>query len=208
MKKIKICGLKRREDIEYVNKYQPDYIGFVFAGKKRKLTYDQVVDLKKYLTSSIQVVGVFVNEDISFVEKLVKEHVIDLVQLHGQEDQKYIQALKEKVDVSIIKAIQIKNEDSFNEHYDVDYYLYDHGTGGTGESFDWSMLKEVDKPVFLAGGINLLNIDDALKKNVYALDVSSGVETDGFKDEKKIKKLVRRVRNEGEIWETWGTVYP
>lgn len=194
MKKIKICGLKRREDIEYVNKYQPDYIGFVFAGKKRKLTYDQVVDLKKYLTSSIQVVGVFVNEDISFVEKLVKEHVIDLVQLHGQEDQKYIQALKEKVDVSIIKAIQIKNEDSFNEHYDVDYYLYDHGTG---ESFDWSMLKEVDKPVFLAGGINLLNIDDALKKNVYALDVSSGVETDGFKDEKKIKKIVRRVRNEG-----------
>ena len=197
MKKIKICGLKRREDIEYVNKYQPDYIGFVFAGKKRKLTYDQVVDLKKYLTSSIQVVGVFVNEDISFVEKLVKEHVIDLVQLHGQEDQKYIQALKEKVDVSIIKAIQIKNEDSFNEHYDVDYYLYDHGTGGTGESFDWSMLKEVDKPVFLAGGINLLNIDDALKKNVYALDVSSGVETDGFKDEKKIKKIVRRDRNEG-----------
>ena len=197
MKKIKICGLKRREDIEYVNKYQPDYIGFVFAGKKRKLTYDQVVDLKKYLTSSIQVVGVFVNEDISFVEKLVKEHVIDLVQLHGQEDQKYIQALKEKVDVSIIKAIQIKNEYSFNEHYDVDYYLYDHGTGGTGESFDWSMLKEVDKPVFLAGGINLLNIDDALKKNVYALDVSSGVETDGFKDEKKIKKIVRRVRNEG-----------
>ena len=197
MKKIKICGLKRREDIEYVNKYQPDYIGFVFAGKKRKLTYDQVVDLKKYLTSSIQVVGVFVNEDISFVEKLVKEQVIDLVQLHGQEDQKYIQALKEKVDVSIIKAIQIKNEDSFNEHYDVDYYLYDHGTGGTGESFDWSMLKEVDKPVFLAGGINLLNIDDALKKNVYALDVSSGVETDGFKYEKKIKKIVRRVRNEG-----------
>ena len=197
MKKIKICGLKRREDIEYVNKYQPDYIGFVFAGKKRKLTYDQVVDLKKYLTSSIQVVGVFVNEDISFVEKLVKEHVIDLVQLHGQEDQKYIQALKEKVDVSIIKAIQIKNEDSFNEHYDVDYYLYDHGTGGTGESFDWSMLKEIDKPVFLAGGINLLNIDDALKKNVYALDVSSGVETDEFKDEEKIKKIVRRVRNEG-----------
>ena len=197
MKKIKICGLKRREDIEYVNKYQPDYIGFVFAGKKRKLTYNQAVDFKKYLASSIQVVGVFVNEDISFVKKLVREHVIDLVQLHGQEDQKYIQALKEKVDVPIIKAIQIKNEDSFNEHYDVDYYLYDHGTGGTGESFDWSMLKEIDKPVFLAGGINLLNIDDALKKNVYALDVSSGVETDGFKDEEKIKKIVRRVRNEG-----------
>lgn len=197
MKKIKICGLKRKEDIEYVNKYQPDYIGFVFAGKKRKLTYDQAVELKKYLIPSIQVVGVFVNEDISFVEKLVNNHVIDLVQLHGNETNEYIDSLKQKISVPLIKAISIKNDDSFNLHYDVDYYLYDHGSGGTGESFDWSLLKEVDKPVFLAGGINLLNIDEALKKNVYALDISSGVETDGFKDEGKIKEIVRRVRNEG-----------
>ena len=96
----------------------------------------------------------------------------------------------------MIKAIQIKNDDSFNVDYDVDYYLFDHGSGGTGESFDWSMLKEVNKPVFLAGGINLSNIDEALKMNVYGLDVSSGVETDGFKDREKIKEIVRRVRNE------------
>ena len=89
MKKIKICGLKRSEDVDYVNTYQPDYVGFVFAGKKRKITYDQAKELKKGLLSSIQVVGVFVNEDISFVEKLVKNDVIDLVQLHGQETNEY-----------------------------------------------------------------------------------------------------------------------
>ena len=181
MKKIKICGLKRSEDVDYVNTYQPDYVGFVFAGKKRKITYDQAKELKK---------------DISFVEKLVKNDVIDLVQLHGQETNEYIKILKQKIDVPIIKAIQIKNDDSFNVDYDVDYYLFDHGSGGTGESFDWSMLKEVNKPVFLAGGINLSNIDEALKMNVYGLDVSSGVETDGFKDREKIKEIVRRVRNE------------
>lgn len=196
MKKIKICGLKRSEDVDYVNTYQPDYVGFVFAGKKRKITYDQAKELKKDLLSSIQVVGVFVNEDISFVEKLVKNDVIDLVQLHGQETNEYIKILKQKIDVPIIKAIQIKNDDSFNVDYDVDYYLFDHGSGGTGESFDWSMLKEVNKPVFLAGGINFSNIDEALKMNVYGLDVSSGVETDGFKDREKIKEIVRRVRNE------------
>ena len=196
IEKIKICGLKRSEDVDYVNTYQPDYVGFVFAGKKRKITYDQAKELKKGLLSSIQVVGVFVNEDISFVEKLVKNDVIDLVQLHGQETNEYIKILKQKIDVPIIKAIQIKNDDSFNVDYDVDYYLFDHGSGGTGESFDWSMLKEVNKPVFLAGGINLSNIDEALKMNVYGLDVSSGVETDGFKDREKIKEIVRRARNE------------
>ena len=189
-------GIKTREDIELLEKYQPDYVGFVFAGKKRKITYDQAKELKKGLLSSIQVVGVFVNEDISFVEKLVKNDVIDLVQLHGQETNEYIKILKQKIDVPIIKAIQIKNDDSFNVDYDVDYYLFDHGSGGTGESFDWSMLKEVNKPVFLAGGINLSNIDEALKMNVYGLDVSSGVETDGFKDREKIKEIVRRARNE------------
>ena len=209
MKKIKICGLKRSEDVDYVNTYQPDYVGFVFAGKKRKITYDQAKELKKDLLSSIQVVGVFVNEDISVMKKkcahkldrfsipkFTKNDVIDLVQLHGQETNEYIKILKQKIDVPIIKAIQIKNDDSFNVDYDVDYYLFDHGSGGTGESFDWSMLKEVNKPVFLAGGINLSNIDEALKMNVYGLDVSSGVETDGFKDREKIKEIVRRVRNE------------
>ena len=196
MKKIKICGLKRLQDIEYVNELLPDFIGFVFAGTKRKITDEKAKEFKTVLNPRIKAVGVFVNEDISFVEKLVKNDVIDLVQLHGQETNEYIKILKQKIDVPIIKAIQIKNDDSFNVDYDVDYYLFDHGSGGTGESFDWSMLKEVNKPVFLAGGINLSNIDEALKMNVYGLDVSSGVETDGFKDREKIKEIVRRARNE------------
>ena len=108
MKKIKICGLKRSEDVDYVNTYQPDYVGFVFAGKKRKITYDQAKELKKDLLSSIQVVGVFVNEDISFVEKLVKNDIIDLVQLHGQETNEYIKILKQKIDVPILKQFKLK----------------------------------------------------------------------------------------------------
>lgn len=122
------------------------------------------------------------------LKKLVKNQVIDLVQLHGQETNEYIETLKQKINVPIIKAIQIIDENSFNVDYDVDYYLFDHGVGGTGESFDWSMLKEVNKPVFLAGGIDLTNIDEALKMNVYGLDVSSGVETGGFKDREKLRK--------------------
>ena len=196
MTKIKICGLKRLQDIEYVNELLPDFIGFVFAGTKRKITDEKAKEFKTVLNPRIKAVGVFVNEDFSFVEKLVKNDVIDLVQLHGQETNEYIKILKQKIDVPIIKAIQIKNDDSFNVDYDVDYYLFDYGSGGTGESFDWSMLKEVNKSVFLAGGINLSNIDEALKLNVYGLDVSSGVETDGFKDREKIKEIVRRVRNE------------
>lgn len=95
MKKIKICGLKRSEDVDYVNTYQPDYVGFVFAGKKKDYLWSGK-RIKKGLLSSIQVVGVFVNEDISFVEKLVKNDVIDLVQLHGQETNEYIKILKQK----------------------------------------------------------------------------------------------------------------
>lgn len=197
MKKIKICGLKRSEDVDYVNTYQPDYVGFDFCGKKKKdyLWSGKRIKKRSFIfDSSCRCFckwGYFI-----FVEKLVKNDVIDLVQLHGQETNEYIKILKQKIDVPIIKAIQIKNDDSFNVDYDVDYYLFDHGSGGTGESFDWSMLKEVNKSVFLAGGINLSNIDEALKLNVYGLDVSSGVETDGFKDREKIKEIVRRVRNE------------
>ena len=135
--------------------------------------------------------GIKTRKDIELLEK----HHVNAV-LIGEETNEYIKILKQKIDVPIIKAIQIKNDDSFNVDYDVDYYLFDHGSGGTGESFDWSMLKEVNKSVFLAGGINLSNIDEALKMNVYGLDVSSGVETDGFKDREKIKEIVRRVRNE------------
>lgn len=194
--KIKICGLKRIKDIEYVNLFQPDYIGFVFAGKKRKISFEFAKTLKKHLSKNILCVGVFVDEEIDHIVSLVHDHVIDMVQLHGHEDESYIQSLKQKIDIPIIKAIQVIDENSLNVHFDVDYYLLDNKTSGSGQTFNWSYIKTLDKPVFLAGGIDIQNLDEALKQNVFALDISSGVETDGKKDPKKIEEIIRRVKNE------------
>lgn len=194
--KIKICGLKRLEDIDYVNLYKPDYAGFVFAGTKRKISFEFAGELKKRLSRDIKSVGVFVDEDIKNVVSLVNDQIIDMVQLHGNEDDLYIKTLKQYIDIPIIKAIKVKNEKSLQIHLDVDYYLLDNINAGSGECFDWSLIKQLDKPVFLAGGISLDNIDQALKQNVYALDISSGVETDGIKDKDKIKEIIRRTRYE------------
>ena len=194
--KIKICGLKRLEDIDYVNLYKPDYIGFVFAGKKRKISFEWAGELKKHLSKDIKSVGVFVDEDIKNIVSLVNDQVIDMVQLHGNEDELYIKTLKQLIDVPIIKAIKVINEKSLKIKLDVDYYLFDNAVAGSGERFDWSLMQTLDKPVFLAGGIDLNNIDEALKQDVYALDMSSGVETDGLKDKEKIEEIIRRVRDE------------
>lgn len=194
--KIKICGLKRMEDIDYVNRYLPDYAGFVFAGKKRKITFQQAKQFKQHLSKNILAVGVFVDEDISHIVSLVEDHVIDMVQLHGNEDHHYIHTLKQYIQVPIIMAIKVIDEISLNQKYEVDYYLLDNCQAGSGQCFDWSYIKKLDKPVFLAGGIDLTNIDEALKQDVYALDISSGAETNGMKDAKKIEEIVRRVRNE------------
>lgn len=194
--KIKICGLKRFEDIEYVNLYKPDYVGFVFAGKKRKISFEFSKELKSYLSKDIVSIGVFVDEDIEHIVSLVKDKVIEMVQLHGNEDETYIKKLKQLIDVPIIKAIKVIDEKSLQINLDVDYYLLDNVDAGSGKSFDWSYIKQLDKPIFLAGGINLNNVDEALKQNVYALDISSGVETNGLKDKSKIEEIIRRIRHE------------
>lgn len=194
--KIKICGLKRTEDIVAVNLYKPDYIGFVFAGTKRKISFQQARCLKQQLCPEICAVGVFVDEEIDHIVSLVNDHVIDMIQLHGHEDEKYIARLKEKTKASIIKAIRIQDETSLDVSYDVDYYLLDHCHAGSGQSFDWKLIKTLDKPLFLAGGISLDNLDQALKQDVWGLDISSGVETQGLKDPQKIAKVIRRVRDE------------
>lgn len=194
--KIKICGLKRLEDIEYVNLYKPDYIGFVFAGSKRKISFEFAKELKKHLSKDIITVGVFVDEDIKHITSLVNDKVIEMVQLHGSEDALYIKKLRKYIDVPIIKAIKVIDEKSLQINFDADYYLLDNAIAGSGESFDWKLIKKLDKPIFLAGGINLYNIKEALKQNVYALDISSGVETEGFKDRNKIEEIIRRVRHE------------
>lgn len=197
--KLKICGLSRFEDIEAVNIWKPDYIGFVFAKSRRQVTKEQAREYKKALHSSIEAVGVFVNEDPNLVIELLKEEIIDIAQLHGQETEETVRRIKEETGKPVIKAVSMKNDSNvraLSESY-ADYLLLDNGEGGTGKQFDWSLLKPIKKPWFLAGGIGLHNIKQALEKYPWAVDLSSGVETDGRKDAVKIEQIVKEVRGFG-----------
>ncbi|MGD9475076.1 MAG: phosphoribosylanthranilate isomerase [Eubacteriaceae bacterium] len=200
--KIKICGLSRMQDIEAVNHYLPDYIGFVFAKSKRQIDLKTANDLKQSLNSQIQSVGVFVNHPIDEISEIVESGVIDLIQLHGDEDAKYIKNLREKLssrETMIIKAVRVKSKFDFEKNEMIDYYLYDSFDkniyGGGGQTFDWNLLKEIKGPFFLAGGIQLSNVELAINQlNPYCIDLSSGVESNGFKDPEKIKKIIEKVR--------------
>jgi phosphoribosylanthranilate isomerase len=198
MTKIKICSLKREEDINFVNIARPDYIGFVFAGAKRKINFNIATKLKSSLNKEIQAVGVFVNSDMESVINLCKDCIIDLVQLHGDEDELYISKLKEKVKQPIIKVIRVK-EKICDINTKADFVLFDtHNNfeyGGCGKVFDWSLVREYKQPFFLAGGLNKDNIENALTElNPYCVDLSSGVERNGMKDLKKIKEIIQIVR--------------
>ena len=194
---IKICGLSRPEDIEVVNELLPDFIGFVFYEKsKRNVTKDVAKSLKEKLDSRIPAVGVFVDADPEFVISLLEDGIIDIAQLHGSEDEEYIQTIKTRTGRKVIKAFVVKGDQSLEEaeKSSADYLLLDSGMG-TGSTFDWSRLDKVKRPYFLAGGLGPGNIDKALSEiKPYAVDVSSGVETDGVKDSEKIREFVRRVR--------------
>ena len=205
--KIKLCGLKRIEDIEAVNEEKPDYIGFIFAKKSRRYVSTETAGrLKQHLNPDIEAVGVFVNEDIDKVIEQAKKQVIDVIQLHGEEDVAYVKDLKKAVDVLIIKAISMTKPDARQqinmwEISDVDYLLLDSGNGGTGEQFSYKLLQEIGnlkKPYFLAGGLNPENLENAVQQQQnnqpYALDLSSGIETNGIKDLDKIKKAVEAAR--------------
>lgn len=192
--KIKICGIKRKQDILYVNLYQPDYIGFIFADSSRRVSFDQARELKALLDPKICAVGVFVDAAIDDIVTLAQEKIIDMIQLHGHEDQQYIDTLRQRTSQPIIKAIRVIDETSFNISYDADYYLLDGKVAGSGQCFNWDYIPSMDKPVFLAGGICSENIHEALKQNVYALDISSGAETNGVKDRYKIGEIMRRTR--------------
>ena len=156
----------------------------------------------KMLSPQILRVGVFVNEDIEVIANLLKDQVIDIVQLHGAEDEKYISLLRKRMKRGkIIKAIRVASQESIQncEQWDADYLLFDTFSktefGGTGEVFDWSMIQNIQKPFFLAGGINSENVEEAIKKlHPYGVDVSSAVETKGWKDKEKIADMVSKVR--------------
>lgn len=201
MTKIKICGLKRMEDISFVNQYKPDYVGFVFAKSKRQVTSTCAKALQDALLPEIKTVGVFVNHPMAEVIGLVKEGIIDVVQLHGKEDGHYIEELRKSIpEATIFKAVSVKTiEDILAwKDADVDYLLLDNGAGGTGEVFDWNILHDMTdfpKPYFIAGGLNPENVSEVLEFEPFGVDVSGGVETDGCKDELKIKAFIENVQN-------------
>ena len=195
MPKIKICGIRRIEDVEIVNKYQPDYIGFVFAKSKRQITPDSATYLKQNLNRNIESVGVFVNASKGEILNLFMDNIIDI---HGGESEDYILELKDMSNnkLRIIKAIEIsKNTDSDEyNNSNADWLLFDSGRG-SGKTFDWDLIKgELKKDFFIAGGLNKSNINEAiLKFNPYGVDLSSAVETDGFKDERKIHEIMELI---------------
>ena len=198
MVKIKICGLKRLEDIEIVNKYKPDYIGFVFADSKRKVSHDLASKLKDNLDSDIISVGVFVDASPEEILELYNDGIIEMAQLHGSENEEYINNLKEKTNckLKIIKAIEMSQDTRLSE-YDMskaDYLLLDSGKG-SGKTFDWRLIRnDLKKEFFLAGGLDSSNVKEAIDKfNPYAIDLSSSLETDGFKDENKIKEIMEAI---------------
>ena len=206
--KIKICGLFREEDIDFVNEAKPDYIGFVFAESHRQVSKKTVKKLKNKLDKNILSVGVFVNEDINKIAEICNENIIDFVQLHGDEDDKYITDLKKICPKKIIKAVKVKSGEEIVRwrNSQADWLLFDSGTG-SGKTFDWSLLKNFIRPYFLAGGINEQNVEQAIELNPYCIDISSGVETNKVKDKNKILNIVRRVKMTNTRFGIYGGQY-
>lgn len=199
MTKMKFCGLSRTCDIDAVNALKPEYIGFVFAPKsKRYVSPDRAAELKSLLADEIKAVGVFVNADPQYVAKLLNTGVIDITQLHGSEDEEYIRHLRQLTDKPVIRAFRVKTTDDIveAEKSTADYVLLDSGAG-TGEVFDWKLIKNMKRPYFLAGGLSLGNVKNAVEQlGPYAVDVSSGIETDGVKDKAKMAAFAAAVRGE------------
>ncbi len=198
--KLKFCGLTREADIRAANETRPDYIGFVFAESRRRVTDEQAARLRALLSPGIQAVGVFVNDDPTHIALLANRGVIDLIQLHGSESAAYIQRLRTMTAAPIICALRVGKQTDIKQAESnlVDFLLLDTYTkdayGGSGRTFDWSLIGEVGKPYFLAGGLNESNIPHAMRTGAYALDLSSGIETDGVKDAEKMRRVAALVK--------------
>lgn len=197
MVKVKICGLTRKEDIEYVNKYKPDYAGFVFSKSRRRIDLNKGKELTTNLNPGIKKVGIFVNESLDYVDYISKALKLDVIQFHGEEDENYINNFS---DYTVWKAIKIKDKDDIlNLNYEyIDGILLDSTIAGSGKSFDWSIANNIkfNGQLILAGGLNSDNVKDGiLKFNPNIVDVSSGVESFYLKDENKIKMFIEKVRN-------------
>lgn len=194
---VKLCGMFRDVDILAANACHPDFIGFIFWPKShRNVDPLTAATLKSLLDPTIKAVGVFVDSPADYVASLLNQGIIDLAQLHGSEDEDYIASLRQLTDKPLIKAFKIRSiEDTKKaEASSADYILLDNGTG-TGETFDWSLIRDVKRPFFLAGGLNADNVSIALKDfRPFAVDVSSAIETDKRKDPVKMEAFVKAVR--------------
>ena len=218
--KVKMCGISKVETIPAVVEAKPDYMGLVFAPSKRQVTVDQAKILveelhrgyaKKYgsdtehdKNDTIKTVGVFVNETVDNLVTIANEANLDAVQLHGDEDEAFIQSLKERTNVEVWKAIQIRTAADTEKWIDssADMLLFDayhkDERGGTGEVFDWSSLDTFERPFMLAGGIDSTNVARAIRTvRPYGIDISSGIETNGVKDDEKITAFTKIVKSIG-----------
>ena len=211
--KVKMCGISKVETIPAVVEAKPDYMGLVFASSKRQVTVEQAKTLVEALhkqckeqndTVSIKTVGVFVNETLDNLVTIANEANLDVVQLHGDEDEAFIQSLKERTNVEVWKAIQIRSAadaaawiDSSADMLLFDAYHKDE-RGGTGDVFDWSCLDTFERPFMLAGGIDSTNVARAIRTvRPYGIDISSGIETNGVKDDEKITAFTKIVNSIG-----------
>ena len=211
--KVKMCGISKVETIPAVVEAKPDYMGLVFAPSKRQVTVEQaeilVEELHKqcinhYDTKVVKTVGVFVNETLDNLVRIADTANLDAVQLHGDEDETFIQSLKERTNVEVWKAVQIRSAADVEKWIDssADMLLFDayhkDERGGTGEVFDWSSLDAFERPFMLAGGIDSTNVARAIRTvRPYGIDISSGIETNGMKDDKKITAFTKIVKSIG-----------
>ena len=193
MTKVKICGLSTKEAVKTAVSAGADYIGFVFAPSKRQVTVEQAIELAKFIPSHIQKVGVFVSPSRADLLEAIEKVGLDLVQVHGQ----VVDKLFENLPCGSIQAVQI-GEGEHVPNSQADYLLFDAPVAGSGQIFDWGRLDttELAQPFFIAGGLNEDNVEEAIQHfTPYAVDVSSGVETNGQKDHEKIRRFIERVKN-------------
>lgn len=197
MAHVKICGIRTEQDAAYINEAKPEFAGFICSqGFRRSISLEKAVALRKLIRGSIITVGVFVNEKIGTVLSFLESGAIGAVQLHGDEDNKYIDLLKTYTDAVIVKAFAVKTKEDIEaaEKSHADMIILDNGTG-TGKEFDQDLIGDFPRKYFLAGGMNPGTVAEKIKKlNPFAVDVSSGVETDGVKDRQKVLEFIKQVR--------------
>ncbi|MCQ2079703.1 MAG: phosphoribosylanthranilate isomerase [archaeon] len=196
MTMMKFCGIRRKEDVEYVKEVKPHFVGFVFApGRSRTISIETAVELADMIPEEIATVGVFLDQTIEEIIAVAQTGAIDYVQLHGSESERYVYMVQYYTGLPVIRAFVVRNQEDIEKavNTNADYLMLDAGTG-SGETFDWSILGDLGRPYFLAGGLSPDNVGEAINRlHPFAVDVSSGIETDGCKDLEKMKAFKKAV---------------